>query len=536
MTAPLSKPTAIESVNAHVILLRSLRRRPESRFTGIRKLPGIDDLFSYLVILSLIITSSCATVETSPISARRPSIVELSSCNLPKHKEAALCGKHQVYENRSAKSGRVIALNLVVLPALSSEPKAEPVFYLTGGPGQGAARIAGAGEDAIMRELRRERDLVFVDMRGTGDSNGLQCDFPIDRGHVQSLFGELFDPAVIQLCREKLERIADLKFYNSSLAIDDLDDIRLALGYNKINLYGISHGSQAALEYLRRYPDHVRSAVLTGVATPAMKIPLQFARGADQAMAKLFNDCAGDESCNAAFPNLQAKFAQLLRSFDSGTINFQVLHPSSKVMQSVTLARGVFAVRLLTLLYSHRTVSLLPLILDHASQGNWLPFVQVISRSAAPGEFRVYLGAYLSATCSGSLPFIDEAEVARATAGTFMGAYRTRRHQQACAHWPRGEIDAEYFQPVQAVTPVLMLSGDIDPATPAEFGAQALTTLPNGRQVSLRNTPHSYTSPCARSLIVEFIASGSAKELDARCAARLRRPPFATELPARYNR
>ena len=104
-------------------------------------------------------------------------------------------------------------------------------------------------------------------------------------------------------------------------------------------------------------------------------------------------------------------------------------------------------------------------------------------------------------------------KLARATAGTFMGDYRTRRHQQACAHWPRGEIDAEYFQPVHAVTPVLMLSGDIDPATPAEFGAQALKTLPNGRQVILRNTPHSYTSPCARDLIVAFIASGSAKEL-----------------------
>ena len=429
-----------------MIPLPSLRRRPESRFTGIRKLPHIDDLFSYyVVILLLIIASSCATVATSPISARRPSTVELRSCNLPKHKEPALCGKHQVYENRAAKSGRVIALNIVVLPAQSSEPKAEPVFYLAGGPGQGAAGIAGAGEDAIMRELRRERDLVFVDMRGTGDSNGLQCDFPIDRRNVQSFFGELFDPAFIQLCREKLEQHSDLKFYNSSLGIDDLDDIRLALGYDKINLYGISHGSQAALEYLRRYPDHVRSAVLTGVATPAMKIPLQFARGTEQAMARLFNDCAGDQACNTAFPNLQAKFAQLLGSFDSGAINFQVLHPTSKVMQAVTLSRGVFAVRLLSLLYSHRTVSLLPLILDRAAQGDWLPLVQVISRRAAPAEFRVYLGAYLSATCSESLPFIDDAELARATAGTFMGDYRTRRHQQACAHWPRGEIDCGIF-------------------------------------------------------------------------------------------
>ena len=99
---------------------------------------------------------------------------------MPKHKEPARCGKLAVYENRAAKSGRVIALNIVVLPAQSSEPTAEPVFYLAGGPGQGAARIASAGEDPIMRELRRERDLVFVDTRGTGESNGLQCDFRID--------------------------------------------------------------------------------------------------------------------------------------------------------------------------------------------------------------------------------------------------------------------------------------------------------------------------------------------------------------------
>ena len=121
-----------------MIPLPSFRRRPESRFTAIRKLPRIDGLFSSAAILTLIIASSCATVATAPISAGRQSTVELSSCNLPKHKEAALCGKHQVYEDRTTKSGRVIALNIVVLPALSSEPKAEPVFYLAGGPGQGA--------------------------------------------------------------------------------------------------------------------------------------------------------------------------------------------------------------------------------------------------------------------------------------------------------------------------------------------------------------------------------------------------------------
>jgi pimeloyl-ACP methyl ester carboxylesterase len=487
-------------------------------------------------MLALLIASSCATVRNSSDVTRRQATIELNSCNLPKYKERALCGKHQVYENRRAKSGRVIALNIVVLPARSSEPKAEPVFYLAGGPGQGAARIVGAGEDAIMRELRRDRDLVFVDMRGTGDSNGQHCDFPGDRGNIQNFFSEFFDPSIIQRCREKLEQFADLTFYNTALGVEDLAEVRLALGYDKINLYGISYGSQAALEFLRRYPEHVRSAILAGVTTPAAKIPLHFAEGAEQAISRLLQDCAADAVCNTAFSNLEAKFTRLLRSFDSGAVTFQVFHPTTKAMQPVTLSRGMFTVRLLSLLYSHRTLSLLPLILDRAAQGDWLPYVQVVSRTAAPAEFRVYLGAYLSVTCSESLPFIDEAELARATGGTFMGDYRTRRHQQACAHWPRGEIDAQYFEPVQASTPLLMLSGDIDPATPAEFGARALKTLPNGRRVILRNTPHSYASPCARSLIVQFIASASAKELDASCASRLRRPPFATELPPSYNR
>ena len=486
-------------------------------------------------MFSLFIASSCAIVEAPPISAKRAATIELIPCTVAKQKEAALCGKHQVYENRGAKTGRKIALNIVVLPARRSTAKADPVFYLAGGPGQAAARIASAGEDAIMRELRRERDLVFVDMRGTGDSNGLQCDFPADRSKVQSFFDEIFEPAVIQACREKLERIADLNFYNTPLGVEDLEEVRLALGYDKINLYGVSHGSQAALEYLRRYPDPVRSAVLAGVATPATKLPLQFAQGAEQAMARLFEDCAADDGCNTAFPQLIEKFAELMQSFGNGPVELQVAHPATKAVQTATLSRGVFVVRLLALLYNHRTAGLLPLTIASAAHGDWTPYVRIIARSAAPSAFRVYLGAYLSATCSESVPRIDDQELARATARTFMGEYRTRRHQQACAHWPRLEIAPQYYQPVRAATAVLMLSGDIDPATPAAFGAQALESLPNGRQVILRNTPHSYGSSCARALIVTFIASGSARELDTSCATRLRRPPFATELPASYN-
>jgi hypothetical protein len=94
---------------------------------------------------------------------------------------------------------------------------------------------------------------------------------------------------------------------------------------------------------------------------------------------------------------------------------------------------------------------------------------------------------------------------------------------------------ADFLEPVKSATPVLMLSGEIDPATPFEFAQSALTNLANGRHIILRNTPHSYGSECASYLIVKFIAEGSAKDLDESCAARLRRPPFLTELPAPYS-
>ena len=515
----------------YVIVQVSTKQRLDA---GLRRHDG----FSPLVVLAIVfaVASSCATVTHSPVSEKRPTTIGLTSCTLAKHKEAALCGKHQVYENRAAQTGRKIALNIVVLPARSSPTKADPVFYLAGGPGQAAARIASAGEDAIMRELRHERDLVFIDMRGTGDSNGLQCSFPIDRADVQNFFLELFDPVKVQACSEKLEQSADLRYYTTPLGIEDLEEIRSALGYDQINLYGISYGSLAALEYVRRYSDHVRSAVLAGVAAPAAKLPLQLVLAAQQAMTRLFHDCAADVVCASAFPNLTGSFGRILDGFKPGMVNFAVAHPVSKAIQTVSLSRGVFARQVVSLLYSHRTASLLPLIIDSAAKGDWSPYVRVLTRSAAAPEFGVFLGAYFSATCAESIPFIDESELEHASAGTFLGDFRARRHQQPCAYWPRGAIDSEFHSPVRADAPVLMLSGDIDPSTPAEFGAQVLQSLPNGRQVILRSTPHSFASPCARDQIVAFITNGSAKELDANCAARLRRPPFATELPARYNR
>ena len=479
---------------------------------------------------------SCAElVPFPPWGQPRPSHIDIHPCRLRNYSTELLCGKYAVYENRAQQTGRMISLNILVAPALTPTPAEDPVFFLSGGPGQGAARIARAGEDALMRELRRERDLVFIDQRGTGDSNRLGCSIIDDRGSLQSFFLEVFPGEAIRSCRHELMRHADLRFYTTTVALEDIDEIRHALGYEKINLYGISYGTLSALEYLRRYPDQVRAVALAGIFTPVAKLPLQFAQGSQRALDRLIADCAEDESCRTAFPTLKEDFAAVLGAFSKGPVRFDLTVPGGRTTQHVSVSRGVFAERLRLMLYDHSSANLIPLLIHRAAHGDWQPFGNVVVRPIPASAYAVALGTYLSVTCSESVGFISDAEIVTQTAGTFLFDYRVRRHQLACADWLPGEVSRDFFTPVKSAAPVLMLSGDIDPVTPAEFAAAAGRYLPNSRQVILRNTPHSYSSACARSLTVAFIERGSAADLDAECANRLRRPRFLTELPERYQ-
>jgi pimeloyl-ACP methyl ester carboxylesterase len=485
--------------------------------------------------LTIFANLSCVAIDPAPTASIRTSRIDLQPCHFPRHKSELLCGKYPVFEDRAAKAGRMIPLNIVVLPAITVQPKPDPVFFLSGGPGQGAARAAGAREHGLMRELRRERDLIFIDLRGTGDSNRLQCSSTSDRTSAQSYFAEIFPLERVHACRETLGGIADLRLYTTPIAMDDFEEVRAALGYGKINLYAVSYGTQAALQYLRLYSTRVRSAVLAGVSTPAAKLPLHFAKGAQQSMDRLIDDCAADETCADQFPNLKGNFASVLAAFDKGPVTFELDHPVIKTAQRVSLSRGAFVERLRLLLYDHSTARLIPLLIHQAAIGNWTAFAKITFAPGAIGS-GVALGVYLSVTCSESVLLINEHDIVRETKATFLGEYRTRRHQQACSGWPQGEVSPEYYQPAKSEVPVLMLSGEVDPATPPEYGETASRFLSNSRQIVLRRTPHNYQLDCATHLAAEFIAKGSAKDLNTSCADHIRRPRFLTELPERYNR
>jgi len=456
----------------------------------------------------------------------------LEPCQLPGVEGEARCGSYEVFENRAAKSGRVIKLKIVVLKAQSKTAAPDPIFWLHGGPGAAATDSIGLGQNGILAPSRQERDLVFVDQRGTGASNGLKCNLEDDPADMQDFFGELFPRNKVLECRQKLEKIADLRLYTTPIAMDDLDEVRSALGYGKINLFGGSYGSLAAQIYMRRHPESVRSVVLIGVATPNIKQPLLFPRSAQHAMDLLFTDCAADELCRKEFPALSQEFNAVLDRFAKGPLTVELINPASKKREQVKLPRSNFVERIRLAMYNTGSQRFVPFIIHRAFLNDYIPWEEAAVR-LSPGR-GVARGMYLTVTCSEGVPFISDKDLVAETRATFVGEERVKRHMEACQDWPKGEIPPSYIDLVKSDLPVLLISGEADGSSPLWFGESAVRLLPNGRQVKIRYYGHQMDGDCVQGIFQKFISTGSSKDLDTSCTTSIHRPPFATEMPKQF--
>src|SRR5262245_10374327 len=251
-----------------------------------------------LLVLALIAGApSCQSQNTSPNSSL------LQPCTVPQIKDKALCGNLEVFENRVTRKGRKINLKIIVLPATGNDRAPDPLFYLAGGPGASATEDA-PGVAQIFAKIHERRDLVFLDQRGAGGSHPLNCAF-FNPDDPQSYFGYFFPLAEVKKCRRELEATSDLLLYTTPVAADDLDEVRTALGYEKINLFGGSYGTRAALVYLRQHPEHVRTVTLQGVAPTNQFMPYDFPLGTEHALQGVIEECAADEACHRAFPDLK---------------------------------------------------------------------------------------------------------------------------------------------------------------------------------------------------------------------------------------
>jgi len=452
-------------------------------------------------------------------------------CTVGEAKLAAICGTYTVYEDRAAQSGRTIALKFIVIRAAHASRGV--IAWNPGGPGASATAAApdiAAGETSSeLLALHDRYDILLLDNRGTGGSVLQQCDLAPAEG-PQVYFSQIWPASLLRQCRATLAARANLSLYTTSIAADDLNELRAALGYRKLALDGGSYGTRFYLVYARRHRESVASVVLEGVAPPHFFIiPLADARGAQIAIDGLVVECRADARCSAHFPSFGAHFAAVAARFDTGPVRVPLRAGERSV--SVMLSKEVFAERLRQALYFPGSAAYVPFIIERAYGGDYAPLATMVDTVTRGFAGLVAEGLNLSVTCAEDIPFITEADVARTSADSFEGNVRVRAQQRACGIWNVEPVAPSFVEPVRSDAPTLMISNSDDPATPPEYAREALPYLPNARMLLIRNGSHGTQTPCSMQLIVAFVLAGSARGLDLnRCAGSFHRPPFATSM------
>ncbi|MEW5917189.1 MAG: alpha/beta fold hydrolase [Gemmatimonadota bacterium] len=454
---------------------------------------------------------------------------QLTACEVPGLTGDVRCGTVEVYENRAAQSGRRIALSVIVARATGPDRAPDPFFLFAGGPGQAPSGMIPFANDAFSL-VRQRRDLVFADFRGTGRSAPLMC-----RLHrtPQDFFGDFYPAAGVQFCRDSLGAHADLRQYTTNNIADDIDDVRAALGYDRIDIYGTSYGTRVAFVYMRRHPERVRAVVMKAIAPPDAHMPMGYARDAQRALELLVRDCSRDADCARLYPNFATEFDAVIAKARAGKLRAawpnQFASARATLGDSVTIPADALTSTIMGFMQSVDTRAQLPLAIHRAAQGDASMLAQSIAQYRSLLSTGISMGMHLSVMCSEDTRWLDPAVAARDNATTFLGDARVRSQLGACRAWPRGDVRDDYDDPVRSAAPVLLVSGELDPNTPQRWGEQALKTLPNGRHVVLPLVGHNFSSvqTCGAQFVAAFIERANAREIDTSCAAGIRLPPFA---------
>ncbi len=429
----------------------------------------------------------------------------------------ALCGSLSVPEDPAAPAGRSIDLRVAVVPALAPTPEPDPLFMLAGGPG-GAATTNLPWAANTFRGIHATRDIVLVDQRGTGESNLHLLDdlpdlAPLTDDEVEATLADWIDASL-----EDFE--GDPRTYTTSVAMDDLDAVRQALGYERINLWGASYGATAAQYYLRQHGDRVRSVVLDGPTLLDVPIFERLPIASQRALDLLFDRCAADEACAAAYPDPSADLERVLSALAKQPITTGVTSPVTGqplVLDGMTVSGAIHGA-----------------LLDATSAAS----IPLVLRMGAAGEWDAVASAILAA--SGGRPVTDDmplmsaiircseawarwrpdvtADLGRDTYIVELQVRQARAQEIGCAHAPEGVVPPDDAAPVRSDVPVLLIVGEADPQDPPANVADAPAWFPNSRTVVVPGHGHTVSHQgCLPRIVDAFVEAGTADDLDASC-------------------
>ena len=457
----------------------------------------------------------------------------LEPCEIPGLTVAARCGTYEVFEDREAASGRTIPLRVVVLPATGDDPEPDPLVFFAGGPGGSSVEAAPALATFYAEEHRR-RAILLVDYRGSGKSGPLVCPYQEGEGRGIEEALESFLPVDrLDECREALAARADLSRYTTPILVDDVDEVRRALGYERLNLLGSSYGTRMVLVYLRRHPEAVRTAMIEGAVPTDARMPATFAWDAQAALEGWFRECAEDAACHAAFPHPAGDLATALARLDEGPVAIEVTDPKTRRPVELRLSRNGFVQALRYLLYDSLGALKIPAFVHAAAAGDWGAMAQTAYSVAGGLLASTPDGLYLSVTCTEDVARVGP-NAAAVQVGTFLGDLRVRQQVAACRRWPRGELPEGFHEPVSSDVPVLVLSGERDPVTPARWGREVQEFLTRSAHLVVPDGGHTWFglpgAECLQALHSKLLETADVGALDLEgCRRTIGRPPFLLE-------
>ncbi len=464
---------------------------------------------------------------TFPVAADS---LEFEECEIAdtsgKRTMKALCATLSVPENYAEPNGKQIDLFIAKIKSMSKNPEPDPFTLLAGGPGQSATESYVVMRGAL-EKIRKQRDIILVDQRGTGKSNQMQCK-PEDEDYADPF---AYDPEIVkQMTRECLEELpGDPRFYSTSVAVKDLETVRQAIGFEQWNLWGGSYGTRVAQHYLRRYPQHTRTVVLDAVAPPPLNLGPDIALESQRAVDQMTSRCTEDEVCQKNFPELGKNITALVTRLKAQPESISFENFSTGEIETMEFGEAHLALTIRMLLYSAHGVSILPTMLHSAyAQNNFAPLARRAKMVADDLGNALSLGMHNSVICTEDVPFFNTDKIDPAALNkTYMGTAAIDSIQDMCSLWPVGEIDDDFKELVQSDLPVLVLSGSIDPITPPAYAEMILPGLTNSLHLVNDNQGHIQSGVgCMPTVVAKFVAEASVENLSADCLQRQTPEPF----------
>ncbi|MGS0681044.1 alpha/beta hydrolase [Shewanella sp. 125m-7] len=452
-----------------------------------------------------------AQAETPSVTADSSNLNNQQACYVDGLSEQMQCGSISVPENYAKPDGKQIQIHYVVMPAIKPSDKKTALLAIAGGPGQSAIENA-QGFDRMLTKVRQTEDVILIDQRGTGQSSPLQC---IGDGFESALAVNEsdFDTRVeTQKCLDSLE--ADVTQYGSLSALKDFEAVRQHLGYQKLHLYGVSYGTRMAQLYMRHYPEHLATVTLDGVV-PMQQSVLAIGNAIARAFDLLIEDCANNSLCHAQFPELRADLEKVDAELTQAPKISQVPDPLTGESTQLTMTRSKFKGALRMALYSPSTRSLIPHAIHQAAKGNFQPVTGLYAMGI--DNAGIAMGMHASVVCGEDWQRLTP-ELRAKTSESYFGKEMLKTFADSCAVWNMPAVDANFSDPIASDIPTLLLSGELDPATPPSWGELAMEKLTNAKHFVAPYATHgvAYQS-CGNDLIAELVEQGSVAELDAKC-------------------